>query len=545
MTQPTPSVLAKVLADTVQADAPRLLVQTSNFAMFQDFVANKTILNRDELLKLRSTSLFGFIVGDLPVGMNRVNLEDTQSGDSIKVRQNWADIYNSLKHLSDGGLAIFNVEPAFWSNDWQTFTGELERRGFHFRAAFRFVEQTLSGTSLQPICAVFSRSSSDALFIADIDHRSSVTELVEAFCDSRFGNTISDGLEVKSTSFRGFTQLTIEHEIHAIETQYKAYRQLRMVPDLASPESISLCKKGDSFAEADNAIYIPNIGTSNVVSHLEDATLKHQNYIQVRLDPSQVLNEYLAIYFTSRLGRLSLQELAQGLVIKHIPKENIENISVPVPDLEQQRVIVNAHKALINLEVSLSRFRNELSLNPNSAATINDSVDSMLKQVNRLSKGDEIRGLVRQGESKLREFKETLTLNVKTGEKDTRMEDTVLKTIGAFMNSEGGTLLIGVADSLQIVGVNKEVDKFFKGSRDKLLLHFKNLLQRSIGEKFYPLLDYDTVEVDGQIVLHVVCRESDEPCFVNGSDFYVRANPATDKLDGQKMLDYVKRRFSK
>jgi len=44
-------------------------------------------------------------------------------------------------------------------------------------------------------------------------------------------------------------------------------------------------------------------------------------------------------------------------------------------------------------------------------------------------------------------------------------------------------------------------------------------------------------------VFRVNCAPSDIEVFVDGKDFYVRTNPATDKLDGPKLLEYVKQRF--
>src|ERR1700704_5238042 len=44
------------------------------------------------------------------------------------------------------------------------------------------------------------------------------------------------------------------------------------------------------------------------------------------------------------------------------------------------------------------------------------------------------------------EFKSTLRINLHTRQKDSKMELAVLKTVAAFLNMSGGTLVIGVAD---------------------------------------------------------------------------------------------------
>ena len=544
MQDPTPGLLANALADVAKA-SPRLLVKISQFNAFDEYVADKTFTKRHELLIGPVAHNFRFVAGDFPIGMHRIPLEDSSNGTSLKIRENWVYIYNSLNCLLDDGYGFFIVEPAFWATDWKRFLEVLKDRGFFFCAAFRFVNQLLPSTTLQPVCALFSKREPDSLFVAEIDNGTPIVELATAFRKSRSGDSLSTGLNIAPEEFRGFDQLRIEREISVLETQYKSYKQFRLIPDLASPDCVVLCKTGSSHTEVENAIYIPRIGSSDVVAELSSTKLKHQNYIQVKLNPSLVINEYLSIYFRSYLGKLSLRALTQGLFIKHLTKASLYNVPVPVPSLEQQKVILNAQSSLLKLESTLSGFRDELSLNPKSAATINDSLDSMLKQVNRLSQSDEIRALIRHGESRTLEFKETLTLDVRKGSREKYIEAEVLKTIAAFLNSQGGTLLVGITDAGEPVGLTRELDKFFKSSRDEFLKHFKNIVRRSIGPNFYPLLDYELDSVDGEPMLRVDCQPSDEPCFIDSIDFYVRTNPATDKLDGQDMLEYVQRRFHK
>ena len=74
-------------------------------------------------------------------------------------------------------------------------------------------------------------------------------------------------------------------------------------------------------------------------------------------------------------------------------------------------------------------------------------------------------------------------------------------------------------------------------------LHLKNLIQRSIGEKFYAYVDYDLIEIENKYITHVNVAKSDSEVFLDGNEFFVRSNPSTDKLEGKKMIDYVKRRF--
>jgi hypothetical protein len=150
--------------------------------------------------------------------------------------------------------------------------------------------------------------------------------------------------------------------------------------------------------------------------------------------------------------------------------------------------------------------------------------------------------LVTSGEAVTVEFKSTLRVNLHTGEKDPRMELSVLKTIAAFVNSNGGTLIIGVADDGEPVGI--EADNF--ASEDKMYLHLVNLLNNRLGPQhmiyIHPRFDdYQDVRV-----MVVECLRGKSPVFVKDSSierFYVRTGAATTELSGSQMQDFIKQRF--
>ncbi len=535
-----PLALVTALAQAKGAKR-RLRVALSDFRLFDNVETDDVEMSRERLLKPGPP--YDFIVADLPLGL-RAGLAASPCATLVpKSRQNWMDICAAAARLAPNGLAVAVLEPAFWSRDWGQFTAALGELAVYHSAVVRFPSLTYPGTTIPPTLGVFTREKRDFLFVADATPKSSTKVLAESIVAGSFGAAIEDGLPVSHASFRGIDQLVVENEIRALETHYKGYKQRQLVPELASPENVHLCRNGQSHIPRDNAIYIPRIGNSPVITRLENATLKHHNYIQVVLTSSDVIPEYLALYFRSHLGQLTLRMLSQGASIPHLPKVAMDGIVVPVPDRPDQEMIILAHARLIDLDKALQDFRAELSLNPRSATSLVDHANAMLQQVHRLSAGDEILALVRSGESRTLEFKQTLCLDVKKGTKEAYIEKMVLKTIAAFLNSQGGTLLVGVADDGNITGLRSEMDSFFKASRDEFLKHFKNILKRSIGETFYPLIDYDTVDVNGVQVLRVDCRESDKECFVDSTEFYVRTNPATDQLNGEKMVEYIRRRF--
>ncbi|MBM3302956.1 MAG: putative DNA binding domain-containing protein, partial [Deltaproteobacteria bacterium] len=110
--------------------------------------------------------------------------------------------------------------------------------------------------------------------------------------------------------------------------------------------------------------------------------------------------------------------------------------------------------------------------------------------------------LVNQGETKTIEFKASLRVNLHTREKDPRMELSVLKTIAAFLNSGGGTLIIGVKDDGEPVGIKN--DNF--PDEDKMNVHLDNLLKDRIGAHYEMYIERRFDDYQGVRVMVVECR---------------------------------------
>jgi predicted HTH transcriptional regulator len=58
--------------------------------------------------------------------------------------------------------------------------------------------------------------------------------------------------------------------------------------------------------------------------------------------------------------------------------------------------------------------------------------------------------------------------------------ENALQEIRPFLNSDGGDLLVGVDDDGKVTGIENEIDKLHRNSRDKFLKHFKNVLKERI-----------------------------------------------------------------
>ncbi len=324
--------------------------------------------------------------------------------------------------------------------------------------------------------------------------------------------------------------------------QYKDYKMMSLREMTSTVQQV---RQGESFEEKDNSILIPKTGIHKCSASLSRFQAKHHNSFQLSLNPELVLAEYLEIFLHSELGTLTLKGIAYGSIAPMLNWEGqLSDANIPVPNLKNQKSIIAASNRLETLKKCIEELEQNLALSPLSTNAVLEQTESMLSAVGGLTDAERVMSLIRQGESGQCEFKESFALDLRKGTQEKYIELSSLKTIAAFLNTDGGTLLIGVEDEGGVPGLAHEIDALHKGKRDKFLLHFKNQLKSKIGEEFYPFVKHRTVLLGDSEVLIVEVSKGSKACFLDGKDFYVRTNPATDKLEGPKLVEYIQNHFS-
>ena len=153
--------------------------------------------------------------------------------------------------------------------------------------------------------------------------------------------------------------------------------------------------------------------------------------------------------------------------------------------------------------------------------------------------------MISVGESDLLEFKSTIRTNLRAGKPGKEIELAWLKSVVAFCNTEGGTILIGVNDSGEILGL--EADGF--QNDDKCLLHIQNLIGEHVGVEYLSYVRFRLLEMEDKKILVVQCIPLKRIMLLKSSgkeQFYVRSGPSSIELPMSKVLEYVndrKKRF--
>lgn len=515
-----------------------LVIAMSNFSALELETAQLYVRGMDWSNSVPPRSNYDYVVADLPIGMSREKIK--LGNEQIYLRKNWAELSKALHLISENGICLALVEPpAFGIAEGPSFLEALGREGYYLKGIFNTPEGLFaSTTSIRPVLVAFSTSFKNEVFVGELESDTQAQQLASAFIANSTGNSLSQGIYIKHGAFTGFGSFKAAQQLAKLETQYKEYDSVRLGEIV---KEVNMSKSGESHQQKPNSVYIPMLGTSCVVHDIAQVSVKHHNVFQVVLS-DKADSEYLSAFFKSDLGRLVLRSLSSGTVIPKIRKQDLLDLRVALPRIEEQREIAFTHRRLTSLTEAIMDFQTELALNPRSAAAIKGQLENMLEQIGGLTDADKIMNMVRSGESKTAEFKESFGLDTRKGTKEKYIEQAALKTLVAFLNTSGGILIVGASDSGEVLGVEAEVEKFHK-SNDAFLLYFKNQLKERIGEQYYPFINHRLVSVLNRKVLMVECSESPKPCYLDGKDFYVRTNPATDKLEGPKLVEYVQNHF--
>ncbi|MGD8666704.1 MAG: response regulator [Desulfobacterales bacterium] len=244
-------------------------------------------------------------------------------------------------------------------------------------------------------------------------------------------------------------------------------------------------------------------------------------------------------------ARLKASEATQNSVIifltaLHDTKEKVRGLSLGAVDFitkpfEPDEVVARVSR---QLEVHL-QHKAVLAQNQQLASQLENELRSASTDLTAYR--EKIKSLISSGESDRLEFKSTLRWDLKTNRSEKSIEKAWLKSVVAFLNTDGGVLLVGVGDDGDILGT--EADQF--DNEDKYLLHVNNCLQQHIGLEHSGFIRFQLIPVEEKKVLLIECQPSPSAAFLKigkNEDFYVRVGPGSRRLSTSEVLSYMSKR---
>lgn len=164
----------------------------------------------------------------------------------------------------------------------------------------------------------------------------------------------------------------------------------------------------------------------------------------------------------------------------------------------------------------------------------------------------QVEDLIAEGENDGLELKASLRWDYRRGEVNKKLENVIIRAIAAFSNANGGTLLIGVDDFGDVLGLDNDLASL-NADRDKFELHLRNLLNQNLGIAFVTnKLTICFPVAKGLEICQIDISPATEPVIVKFKDdnrqykekFFVRSGNSAQELSLSEMRSYVKERFS-
>ncbi len=238
----------------------------------------------------------------------------------------------------------------------------------------------------------------------------------------------------------------------------------------------------------------------------------------------------------SNLGDLIVLDLSENQLGGAIPAELGQLGNLRRLDLSENKLggpIPRTFRSLLLEHLSLDASLGQRGLSPAQRKLVRKS---------RSHSNDELTALIVAGESKTVEFKSTLRANLHNeGKPDRRMEHEVLKNIAAFLNTARGTLIIGVDDDGEPLGLDN--DGFL--DEDEMRKYLRNIVNDQIGANVWGSVHPEFTSYRNERVLVIRCDKSSFPVYVGKSEeFYIRTGPGATALPTSQIPPYVSSHFS-
>lgn len=206
----------------------------------------------------------------------------------------------------------------------------------------------------------------------------------------------------------------------------------------------------------------------------------------------------------------------------------------------EQNNLINSPYLFVDLLAENSTFSEE---NKKNNLEIEDVSQDIVKSTLEL---------ISKGESHNTEFKSTLRVCLKSKKPENYIEHGCIKTVAAFMNTKSGTLLIGVSDNKEILGLENDFQSFNIKSDmiDAFQKHLDNLIGKYLGNSAFSLIKVCFPKIDDKLICRIdIDFRKNRPIYLinkqkNIEEFYIRRSASTISLNPSEMMNYIENNWN-
>jgi hypothetical protein len=156
--------------------------------------------------------------------------------------------------------------------------------------------------------------------------------------------------------------------------------------------------------------------------------------------------------------------------------------------------------------------------------------------------GQRVRDLLADGEGPTVEYKSSLRYDYRALGVNKDLTKVVVKTLAAFLNSQGGTLLIGVDDDGNLLDLDADIATLGKRSLDGFELTLRSAVATHLGAEVDPHVTLEFATLDDKRVAIASCVAHQSPVYFHDGDrreLCVRSGNLTRSLDVAAAVAYV------
>ncbi len=158
---------------------------------------------------------------------------------------------------------------------------------------------------------------------------------------------------------------------------------------------------------------------------------------------------------------------------------------------------------------------------------------------------DAARSLLLRSESQYIEFKSSARYDYRIKKLNKDLEQVIVKAIAGFMNSEGGTLVIGVDDDGNPLGIEKDLESLRRKDLDGYEQLLISLVSQNLGREYCSNLRVSFFREGEKDICIVRILPNSKPVFAKSMEnaFYVRTGNNTQRLDTREAMEYIDKHF--
>jgi hypothetical protein len=183
-----------------------------------------------------------------------------------------------------------------------------------------------------------------------------------------------------------------------------------------------------------------------------------------------------------------------------------------------------------------------------AASGLYSSLHRRSERIEQLSAAldSDVLALIARGESADLEFKSSFRWDVRENKVNRALEAVVLKTLAGYMNGDGGTLLIGVADDGSIAGLSADYATLKRPDRDGFEQALMTAVATKLGADACAVVQVLFHALDNKEICRVIVTPAHRPVYVRDGDtprLFVRTGVSTRELNVQEAISYTSARW--